>query len=40
MKMKEEINKRGKMKMKKEDIISFTWHQPSDFSMNEDSDSF
>ena len=40
MKMKEQMNKRGKMKMKKEDIISFTWHQPSDFSMNEDSDSW
>lgn len=35
MKMKEQMNKRGKMKMKKEDIISFTWHQPSDFSMKE-----
>lgn len=40
MKMKEQMNKRGKMKMKKEDITSFfTWHQPSDFNMNEDSDS-
>ncbi len=27
MKMKEQMNKREKMKMKKEDIISFTWRR-------------